>query len=134
MRVLSYLVQRPTGCVVACLLLCCGCTSSVDRLANQVKRAGTAEEWRAWAAQMIERSKTNSSEIEWEEMPAFVQRGTPGGARGFVSKDVVIVARFGGFESIGVVIGPPSYEESGDRSRGQMSKQVYLGIYVRESH
>ena len=47
---------------------------------------------------------------------------------------VVIVATYGGFESIGVIVGPPTYVEASDAVRGLISKQVYPGVYVRESH
>jgi hypothetical protein len=89
---------------------------------------------------MVERSKTNSNPISRNEMPAFVRNGTPAGANGRValmdsnSTPLVIVARYGGFESIGVVIGPASYVETFDRVTGIISKQAYPGVYVRALH
>lgn len=40
----------------------------------------------------------------------------------------------GGFESVGVIIGPPSYIEVASENVPQWSKQIYPGIYVRDVH
>lgn len=123
------------GCILS------GCTPSVQGLADRVRSAGNAEQWHAWGSQVVERWRTNSNPITKREMPEFVQRGTPDGAQAVVGggmdplrTPVVIVASFGGFESLGVIVGPPAYVEVGDGSRGLISRQVFPGVYVRESH
>jgi len=88
---------------------------------------------------MIERSRTNSGRIPRTEMPLFVRQATPEGADGIVSPamdsnetELVIIANIGGFESIGVIVGPPGYvEQSGF---GCVSKQIFPGVYVRAKH
>jgi hypothetical protein len=47
---------------------------------------------------------------------------------------LVMLVALGGFESIGVIIGPPSYVEVPPPQYPQISKEVYPGIYVRAVH
>ena len=138
------LIDLPLSAVVDTLLLpvdLAHLPPGIQSLADNVKAAGTEEQWRVWAAQIMERSKTNSSPIRRAEMPEFVQRGTPEDALGSVRRGLdpdgtpVVVVTVNPFveETTGVVIGPPSYIEFGDKSCGLISKQVYPGIYVRRS-
>lgn len=117
------------------LLMCFSCSDSAPGLADKVKASGTEAEWHAWAAEMIERSRTNSAPIPRTELPLFVRRATPYGANGIVSKgmdsnrtSIVIVATYGGFQSIGVIVGPPTYVEAWDATSGLISKQVFPGV------
>jgi hypothetical protein len=119
-------------CVVS-LLVCCGC-NDFQHLADQVKTAATAEQWQTWAAQVLERSKTNSGAIPRSEWPAFVQRIDapctewqliPRGRSG--SSSNISLVSFGGFGSFGIDVGPPTFPEpQGDAH----CKQVYPGVYV----
>jgi hypothetical protein len=58
---------------VALVLLCAGCNDH-KHLADQAKRATTAEQWQAWAAEVPAHSKTNSAPMPRSEWPAFIQR------------------------------------------------------------
>lgn len=124
-------------------LACSGCGDpSVSNLVGRTKRAATAEQWRAWAAEVIERDKTNSDPLPFSEWPDFVRRtattSRPWEVRVFRadtdtnSPELVGLVALGGFQSIGVIIGPQSYVEVPPPQYPQTSKLVYPGIYVRE--
>ncbi|HZR21530.1 MAG TPA: hypothetical protein VFE51_29885 [Verrucomicrobiae bacterium] len=122
--------------VVALTLATSGCGESPSRLADSARKAATSEQWHTWAAQVVERSKTNLSLPVESEWPDFVKpigagrqllvetNGTP----------LVMLVSFGGFQSTGLIIGPPSYVETNAPGVPLTSKPVYPGIYVRESH
>jgi hypothetical protein len=122
--------------VIALALATSGCGESASRLADSARKAGTAEQWHAWAAQVIERSRTNSSLPAEPEWPDFVRR-IGAGRQLLVETNglpLVMLVSFGGFQSIGLVIGPISYVETNAPGVPLTSKQVYPGMYVRESH
>jgi len=137
------MVHKPSNPArhIACLSLALmfatsSCTDSVKRLADTARNAATAEEWRTWAAQVIERAKTNSSPLPPSEWPQFVHR-TGEGWQIMVETNnppLVMLVSLGGFESIGLVIGPPAYTEVRTPGTPIISRRVYPGIYVRESH
>lgn len=112
-----------------------GCGESASRLVDSARRAGTAEQWHAWAAQVVERARTNSSLPGESEWPDFVLR--VGSGRQLLVKTngapLVMLVSFGGFQSVGLIIGPPSYVETNVPGSSLASKQVYPGIYVRDS-
>lgn len=132
--------------IILCLgLACTGCADrSVEKLVNRAKAAATEDEWRAWAEQVIERSKTNSTPVPSSEWPAFLGLITSDGRRWKVevwghadantnSPPLVVVVALGGFQSIGIIIGPPTYVEIPPFNTPRISKEVYPGIYVRET-
>ena len=135
---------RLSRLVVVLALACASCSDSVQGLVERTRRAGTAEEWRAWAAQVIERGKTNSAPLPRSEWPEFVRRTTADNRIWQVLVDhtdtntssppLVMLVALGGFESIGVIIGPPAYVEVAPPQYPQISREVYPGIYVREVH
>lgn len=128
--------QRIAALVCALALTTSGCGESPSRLVGSARKAGTAEQWRAWAAEVIERSKTNSSLPVESEWPDFVRR-VGAGRQLLVETNgipLVMLVSFGGFQSVGLVIGPPSYVETNAPGVSLRSEQVYPGIYVRESH
>src|SRR5262245_11973505 len=55
----------------ACFLASC---SDFGQVCRETKAAATADQWRAWAATVIERSKTNSTPLPRSEWPDFVRR------------------------------------------------------------
>src|SRR5262245_28196639 len=72
--------MRPTkskscgiGILLVFVLVSTGC-NDFSHLANQVKAAATADQWQAWATQVLERSKTNSSPPPRSEWPSFINR------------------------------------------------------------
>jgi len=134
-----------SGVIVALLLICAGCTDSVQDLVARTRSAATADEWRAWASQVVERYKTNSTPLARSEWPGFVSRTANGNRRSWQvilshgdevtnSTTLVMLVTIGGFESTGIVIGPPSYVEVAPLHISQISTQVYPGIYVRQTH
>ena len=128
---------RYAACLsLALMLVTSGCTDSVKRLADTARTAATAEEWRTWATQVIERAKTNSSPLPPSEWPQFARRIGEGWELIVETNNppVVMLVSLGGFESIGLIIGPRSYIEMRTPGGPVISKQVYPGIYVRESH
>jgi hypothetical protein len=122
--------------VVGLALVTSGCGESASRLADSARKAGTAEQWHAWAAQVLETSRTKPSLPAESEWPHFVRR-VGAGRQLLVQTNglpLVMLVSFGGFHSVGLVIGPPSYVETNAPGVPLTSKQVYPGIYVRESH
>jgi hypothetical protein len=109
---------------------------------KKAKNAGSAVEWRAWADQMIVRNSTNTSALPRKEWPSLVnsitdtdrswQIGVTQPEENSGDPPLVMVYSIGGFESIGLIIGPETYVE--DPPSGQISKIVYPGIYVRVTH
>ena len=124
------------GLAVALTLATSGCGESPSRLAVSARKVATAEQWHTWAAQVIERAKTNSSLPAESEWPDFVRRVGAGRQLLVETNDPprVMLVSWGGFQSIGLVLGPPSYIETNVPGEPITSKQVYPGIYVRESH
>jgi hypothetical protein len=132
--------------VVCSAVLCCsGCADrSVHRLVAKSRAAASAEEWRGWAEQVIERNKTNTSAPPYAEWPDFVKAvADDGGAwqvltfkpSGQTNVTLVGVVRLGGFQSIGIIVGPATYvEATPPRNVPQSSEEIYPGIYVRETH
>jgi hypothetical protein len=121
---------------IALALATSGCGESGSRLADSARKAGTAKQWHTWAAQVIEGSRTNSSLPAESEWPDFV-RHVGAGRQLLVETNgtpLVMLVSFGGFQSIGLVIGPSSYVETNAPGVPITSKPVYPGIYVRESH
>jgi hypothetical protein len=127
---------RIAALVIALVLATSGCGESASRLAESARKAGTAEQWHAWAAQVIENSRTNSSLPAESEWPDFVRRVGAGRQLQVETNGLplVMLVSFGGFQSIGLVIGPPSYVETNAPGVPLTSKQVYPGMYVRGSH
>jgi hypothetical protein len=128
----------------ALAMMCAGCSDhDADRLVDRTRRAATADQWRAWAAQVIERDNTNSTSLPSSEWPEFVRKTVTNDHPSWEvdvrhidgntnNPKLVMLVAFGGFQSIGVIIGPPSYVEVPPPNISQKSKQVYPGIYVRE--
>lgn len=140
----SGILRCVCGLVIALAIACTGCSDSVRGLANRTRKAATADAWRAWAAQVVERSRTNSMPPPPAEWPEFVRRTAVGnrtwrvvvsqsGSDTYVTPLVMLIS-LGGFQSIGVVIGPPEYVEIAPSQYPQISRAVYAGIYVREVH
>ncbi len=130
--------------LVAVIFICSGCTDASPSLVERARLSGTAEQWREWAAQVIARAETNSAPLGRSEWPKFVRDTANDGRSWHVSVGrsdgdtngvhLVRLVSIGGFESIGVIIGPPDYVEIAPRQNPQNSTQIYPGIYVREVH
>jgi hypothetical protein len=133
--------------LILCLMLlwCGGCTDhSVDRLVAKSRAVASAEEWRGWAEQLIERKKTNTTALPFAEWPGFVKAVANDGrhwevrtwpAPGQTNDTFVGLLSPGGFQSIGIIIGPPTYVEPTPEAHvPQTSEEIYPGIYVREVH
>jgi hypothetical protein len=136
------------GAVAAFVLLCFTClyfyrrSNDFYKLASSVKTFGTAEQWHGWAAQVLERSKTNSSSVPSSEWPAFVRRT----ARAIPTRawevavqtheanqqPYVSLFSIGGVQSISVDIGSVSFVET-DRQGEDHVTMVYPGVYVSTS-
>jgi hypothetical protein len=115
--------------------------SDFDRVKRDVRAAASEAQWRAWARKVILRSSTNSAPIPPSDWPAFVHRlaKPPRHWEVRVMKEndagpLVCVLSPGGFESVGLIIGPPSYIELAPKGIPQTSQQIYPGIYVRDVH
>jgi hypothetical protein len=121
------------GCYVALLLLCAGCKDD-KHLVEQAKSAATAEQWHAWAAKVLERSRTNSNPIPRSDWPAFIQRikapctewQLVTGRNGSTSN--ISLVSIGGFCSFGIDIGASSFVEP--KHPNEHSVRVYPGVYV----
>jgi hypothetical protein len=112
-----------------------------QELVDRTRQAASAEEWQKWATQVIDRARTNSTPLPSTEWPEFVRRtGTSWkvvlghSGEGTNSSTLLMLVALGGSESIGIIIGPPSYVEVSDPHLSQTSKRVYPGIYVRTVH
>jgi hypothetical protein len=124
---------RPLFSLICLLFVCAGC-DEYHGLANQVRNAATAQQWQAWAVQVLERSKTNSVPPPRSEWPAFVGRLSPPcsdwelwiGRNGSTSN--IALVSVGGFGSFGVDIGPATFVEPAIPS--ERCQQVYPGVYV----
>jgi hypothetical protein len=127
------------------LAFACACCSdySADRLVDRTRRAATTDQWRTWATQVIERDKTNSTPLPPSDWPEFVRRTVTKDRPSWEvdirhvdgntnSPKLVMLVAFGGLQSIGLIIGPPSYVEVPPPQYPHKSKQSYPGIYVRE--
>ena len=116
--------------------------NSFDKMTDRVKQA-TPEQWHAWAAHVIERSKTNSDPIPRSEWPDFARRITTTDAvdnwelhveRGDSNTAPhIMLFSLGGFQSIGVDIGSSSFVKSEGPESSVAVKQIYPGVYVRRS-
>jgi len=127
---------------VACLLLGCGGWNDFSNLAAQVKKTPAAE-WHRWAAQVIERSKTNSTPVPSSEWPAFLHRIAkevpttnwqlavePGGSN---QQSYVCFYSLGGFQSIGIDVGSASFVETNHTEAAYRVTAIYPGVYLRRS-
>jgi hypothetical protein len=128
--------------IAVVLIVACNRRDSVQSLVQRARSVATADEWRSWAAQMTEHAKTNSTPVPRADWPEFVRRTTPDYRAWRVqlqpadtnTPSLVILVSLGGFESIGLIIGPPSYVEVAPPRYPQISEEVYPGIYVRQTH
>jgi hypothetical protein len=115
----------------------------IERLVEKSRAAATEKEWRAWAERVIERSKTNSAYLPSSEWPGFVRSVTDDDRNWHVdvwsaeyegtNTTFVGLLAIGGFESIGVIIGPARYIEVTAPHDRTIATEVYPGIYVRKS-
>ena len=112
-----------------------------QELVERTRQAASAEEWQKWATEVIDRARTNSTPLPLAEWPEFVRHtGTSWqvvlgqSGEGTNSSPLLMLVALGGFESIGIIIGPPSYVEISDPRLSRTSKRVYPGIYVRIVH
>lgn len=134
----SLQLMKPRPCFAflvsaALRLLCFGCDDH-RRLANQASKAATAEQWHAWAADVLAHSKTNSSPIPRSEWPVFIKRlrapctewQLVTGRNGSTSN--ISLVSFGGFYSIGIDVGGPTFVEP--QNPNERSTKVYPGVYV----
>src|SRR5256885_858666 len=108
-----------TFLVIVALAVFTGCgLNDYSNLIAQAKKT-PAEEWHRWAAEVIERSKTNSTPIPRSEFPAFVRRITQKipatnwqlAVQPADSNRAPYVCSYslGGFQSIGVDVGSASF-------------------------
>ena len=115
---------------IALLILCAGCNDDT-RLADQAKKAATAQEWHAWAAEVLARSKTNAAPIPRSEWPAFIRHISAPctewqlliGRNGNIS-----LVSLGGFCSYGISFGGPTFVEP--QNPNLHITKVYPGVYV----
>jgi hypothetical protein len=116
--------------------------NSFHKMIRRVREA-TPEQWHAWAALVIERSRTNSAPMPPSQWPPFARRLTtvdasdnweldvnPGGSN--VAPHIMLFS-LGGFESIGVDVGSPSFVESEEPDSRIVVEQIYPGVYARRS-
>ena len=133
MRTRQHRMAPLVAFLFAVLFLCAGCNDT-KRLVSQVKNAAPALQWQAWAVQVLERAKTNSSPVPRSEWPAFIASITPPctewqlftGRNGSTSN--ISLVSLGGFGSFGIDIGPASFVEP--TRPDEHCEQVYPGIYV----
>jgi len=104
--------------VTGLTVFCTACGPSSRQLADRARAAATAQEWRTWAAQMIQYASTNSEAVPPQRWPPFVQRCLAGRSTWQVlvqpatnRQPVVSLVSLGGFDGIGIDIGPPNYVE-----------------------
>lgn len=133
-------------CVALLFWILPGCSvESADGMAKRARQAASASEWRSWAAEVSQRAITNSNELPRSVRPQFVRRFARGDDRQWqlvidhVERDtnsapLVMLISPGGFQSIGIIIGPPNYIEVPPTDGFQISREVYPGIYVRETN
>ena len=69
--------------------------------------------------------RTSSDHRAWHVQVCPVATNTP---------PLLVLVSLGGFESIGLIIGPSSYVEVAPPTRPQISREVSPGIYVRQTH
>ena len=126
--------RGPRVCWLLCVLFLCPGCDEYHGLDRQVKNAATAEQWQAWAVEVLERSRTNSVLPARSEWPAFVTRLTPPCTdwqlvigRNESTSNISLVS-MGGFGSFGVDIGPATFVEPWNPN--ERSRQVYPGVYV----
>lgn len=120
--------------ILVLILMGLGCMfrSDVPALCDAVKTS-TPEELRAWAAQVTPRYGTSMTPLLESDRPAFLARAALAHRAWSVVSGpdgLVQLISPGGFEGIGLVIGPEGYREtSRERSSSHM---IYDGIYVRD--
>jgi hypothetical protein len=118
---------------VTLVLLCAGCNDD-RRLADQAKKAATAQQWHAWAAEMLARSKTNSTPLPRSQWPAFIQQikapctdwQLVTGRNGSTSN--ISLVSLGGFCSYGIDVGDSTFIEPPNPNEHRT--KVHPGVYV----
>lgn len=111
--------------------------SDYSNLIAQVKQTPAAD-WHMWAAQVIERSKTNSTPIPKSEFPAFVRRipekiPATNWQLDIQTNDAepyVCLYSLGGFQSISLDVGSPSFTETNHPQSSYRVTAIDPGIYV----
>ncbi|SRR5258706_4774894 len=116
-----------------CLSLFSSGCDEYHGLATEIRGAATAQQWQAWAAQVIERSKTNSVPPPRSEWPSFIGRLTPPCTdwQLYIGSSNITLASIGGFGSFGVDIGAATFIEESDPN--QRCRRIYPGVYVRHN-
>jgi hypothetical protein len=115
------------------VLLCAGCSDD-GRLADQAKKAATAQQWSAWAAEVLARSKTNSNPLPRSQWPAFIQQIKAPcsdwqlitGRNGSTSN--ISLVSLGGFCSYGIDVGDSTFVEPPNPNEHRT--KVHPGVYV----
>jgi hypothetical protein len=122
------------------LLVGCSGWNDYSNLITQVKKT-PAEDWHALAAQLLERSKTNSASLPVSEWPVFacdIVRKVPATnwelsaeTNSMSNEPHATLVSLGGFQCISVDFGLPSFVET----EGPQNKvtPIYPGVYVRRS-
>lgn len=118
----------------------CGGWNDYPNLIAQVKKT-PAKDWHTLAAQILERSKTNSTAVPFSEWPAFareIARKVPTTnwqldvqTSGKGNEPHVSLYSLGGFQCISVDFGSPSFVETEDPQ--DKVTPVYPGVYARRN-
>ena len=126
--------------LVGTLVAGCGGWNDYSNLIAQVKKT-PAKDWHQLAAQMLERSKTNSTAIPYSEWPVFVReivRKVPTTnweldvqTSGKGNEPHATLVSIGGFQCISVDFGLPSFVETEDPQ--DKVTAIYPGVYVRRN-
>jgi hypothetical protein len=118
----------------------CGGWNDYSNLIAQAKKT-PAKDWHALAAQLLERSKTNSTSLPFSEWPAFVReivRKVPTtnwelstNTNSIGNEPHATLVSLGGFQCISVDFGSPSFVETEDPQ--DKVTLIYPGVYVRRN-
>lgn len=126
--------------LAASLLVSCGGWNDYSNLIAQTKKT-PAKDWRALAAQLLDRSKTNSTSLPFSEWPVFAReivRKVPTTnweliteTNSMGNEPHATLVSLGGFQCISVDFGSPSFVES--EYPTDKVTPIYPGVYVRRN-
>jgi hypothetical protein len=118
----------------------CGGWNDYSNLITQVKKT-PAKDWHTLAAQLLERSKTNSTSLPFSEWPAFARNITKkvpttnwelsAETNTMGNEPHATLVSLGGFQCISVDFGSPSFVEN-ERPEDKVTP-IYTGVYVRRN-